>query len=207
MWGEAPGLPSCVSPMPPSLRLTWDREDRSFEAVEPDVSLVARSAEQLRDWYNASENASMMDGSGEMSRGDVIEFWRELRAAGGRGFLAFVDGRLVGDADLRRIHDGAAEFALMIGPAAEKGRGIGRTLASMIHVFAFRELALTRVFVPPRRDNHRVRALNAYLGYELDESERARAFADGPDSETYSLAAEAFRAKHRAARREDEVRR
>ncbi|MBX3208127.1 MAG: GNAT family N-acetyltransferase [Labilithrix sp.] len=192
--------------MPPSFELTWETEDRSFAAIEPDAALVARSAEQLRDWYNAHDNASMMEGSGVMSCDDVIEFWRELRASGGRGFLGFVDGRLVGDADLRSIHDGAAEFALMIGSAAEKGRGFGRALASMIHVFAFRELALSRVFVPPRRDNHRVHALNAFLGYERDESAAARAFADGPDSETYSLAAETFRAKHRAAWREVEVR-
>ncbi|MCW5834871.1 MAG: GNAT family N-acetyltransferase [Labilithrix sp.] len=192
--------------MPPSLRLTWDREDRSFEAVEPDAALVARFADRLRDWYNAHDNASMMDGSGVMTRDDVVEFWRDLRASGGRGFLGFVDGRLVGDADLRSIGDGAAEFALMIGPAAEKGRGIGRTLASMIHVFAFRELGLERVFVPPRRDNHRVHALNAFLGYERDESPRARAFADGPDAETFSLAAATFRDKHRAAWREVEVR-
>lgn len=183
----------------PRARLTWKERDRSFEALEPDAELVERHADQLRDWYNAHDNASMMDGSGAMSREDVIDFWRDLRAAGGRGFLGFVDGQLVGDADVRGIRRGTAEFAVMIGGAANKGRGLGRALAVMVHVFAFRELRLDRLYVPPRRDNHRVHALNAFLGYERDDSPAARAFADGPDSETYSLSATRFRERHRAA--------
>lgn len=180
-------------------RLVWHRGGRRFEALEPDDALVARHASVLRDWYNAAENASMMDGSGTMTDADVIAFWRELRAEGGRGFLAFADGVLVGDADLRGVTATSAEFAIMIGDAAQKGLGIGRTLATMVHVFAFRELGLRRIFVPPRRDNVRVHALNAFLGYERDDTPEARAYADGPDCETYSLDADTFHRLHREA--------
>lgn len=186
----------------PCVRLAWGPGGRAFEAIEPDEALIARHAEQLGAWYNAPENATMMDGSGAMSRADVVDFWRELRRCGGRGFLASCDGVLVGDADLRRIDGGAAEFALMIGPASRKGQGLGRALAVMVHVFAFRELGLDRVYVPPRRDNLRVHALNAFLGYERDESAVARAFADGPDCETHSLSAAKFRAMHEDAWRD-----
>jgi RimJ/RimL family protein N-acetyltransferase len=107
-----------------------------------------------------------------------------------------MNGELVGDADVRGVRDGAAEFAIMIGAPAQQGRGLGRALASMVHVFAFRELGLDRLFVPPRRDNRRVHALNRFLGYERDDSAAARAYADGADSETYSISAATFRALH-----------
>lgn len=172
-----------------------------MEAIEPDAVLVEQHASELCRWYNAHDNASMMGGSGPMSREDVLDFWRDLRNAGGRGFLGFADGVLVGDGDLRGIHDGRAEFAVMIGNASEKGRGLGRTLALMIHVFGFRDLGLERVFVSPRRDNRRVHALNAWLGYERDDGEEARAYAD-EDSDPYSLSRERFLELHEAAWRD-----
>ena len=166
------------------VRLVWSSGDRSFEAIEPDETLLERHADDLCSWYNAPENAQMMDGSGTMSRGDVVDFWRDLRRAGGRGFFGFCDGALVGDADLRAVRGRSAEFAVMIGAASRKGAGLGRALALMLHVFAFRDLRLERVYVPPRRDNHRVHALNAFLGYERDDGPEARGFVDGPDCET-----------------------
>ncbi|HVJ90788.1 MAG TPA: GNAT family N-acetyltransferase [Labilithrix sp.] len=186
------------------VRLAWTRDGHDFEAVEPDVPLLEQHAERLRDWYNAPENASTMDGSGNMSRQDVLEFWYELRRSGGRGFFGFVDGDLVGDADLRNIDSSAAtgEFAVMIGGATQKGRGVGRALSMMVHVFAFRELSLDRLYVPPRLDNARVHALNAFLGYERDDSPAARAFADSPDCETYSIGSAAFQRRHADAWRE-----
>lgn len=186
----------------PTVRLQWLREGRSFEAIAPDDELVHRHAAQLCGWYNAPENAAMMNGSGAMSHDDVIEFWRDLGADGGHGFFGYVDGELVGDADLRGLRAGTAEFAIMIGRAESKGRGIGRALAEMVHVFAFRDLGLARLYVPPQRDNTRVHALNASLGYARDDSDAARAFADSPACETYSIAAAAFRATHERAWRE-----
>ena len=183
------------------VRLSWQRE-ALFEAVEASPALVDAHAAVLCGWYNAPENASMMNGSGTMLPGDAVDFYRELHEEGGHGFLGFVDGVLVGDADLRGVAGGAAEFALMIGDRAWKGRGVGRTLATLVHVYAFRELELARVFVPPRRDNVKVHALNAFLGYARDDSEQALTFADGPESETYSLGADAFRARHPAAWRD-----
>jgi RimJ/RimL family protein N-acetyltransferase len=184
------------SPGVQRVRLAWSVAERSFEAIEPDPNLVLEHAAKLVGWYNAPANASMMESSGMMSHADVVDFWRELRRSGGRGFLGFMSGELVGDADVRGVRDGAAEFAIMIGASAQQGRGLGRALASMVHVFAFRELGLERLFVPPRRDNRRVHALNRFLGYERDNSAAARVYADGPDSETYSISASTFRALH-----------
>ncbi len=184
-------------------RLLWTAGGRSLSAIEPDAALVSVHASVLCGWYNAAENAAMMDGSGTMSTADVIEFWRELREDGGHGFLGFEGEELIGDADLRGLRTTEAgrvgEFAIMIGDPKAKGRGLGRTLATMIHVFAFRELGLVRIYVPPRRDNARVHALNAFLGYQRDESATAKTYADGPDCVTYSLDRETFRARHTEA--------
>jgi RimJ/RimL family protein N-acetyltransferase len=185
------------------VRLAWSREGRSFEALEPDADLVERHAEALLAWYNAAENASMMNGSGTMSREDVLDFWRDLRAGGGRGFLSFVDGDLVGDMDIRNIRGRTGEFAIMIGGAATKGRGLGKVLGQMIHVHAFRDVALERVYVCPRTDNTRVIALEAFLGYEPDDSAEARVYGAGEiGCRTYSLSAATFRERHGGAWRE-----
>ena len=188
------------------MRLAWKQDGRSFEAIEPDAEAIERHADTLLLWYNARENAAMMNGSGTMSRADVVDFWRGLRHGGAHGFLSFIDGALAGDMDLRAVRGATAEFAIMIGDSANKGRGIGKALARMIHVFAFRDLGLERIFVSPRRDNGRVLALEAFLGYARDDGEEARERADDDSAcETYSLGRDEFRRRHEAAWREVEV--
>lgn len=188
------------------MRLVWQENGRSLEATEPDAALVERHAATLLAWYNARENAAMMNGSGAMTLADVLDFWRELREGRGRGFLSFAGGRLVGDMDLRAVRGATGEFAIMIGDDASKGRGLGKAFARMIHVFAFRDVGLERVFVSPRRDNTRVLALEAFLGYAPDDGPEARERADDdPDCATYSLARDVFRRLHDDAWREVEV--
>jgi len=186
-------------------RLRWLKSGRVHEAIEPDAAVVAAHADTLARWYNAPGNASMMGGSGDMSPGDVVDFYRELAEGGGRGFLCFVDGALVGDMDLRSLRAGSAEFAVMIGDTAQKGLGFGGTFAAMIHVFAFRELGLSRVYVQPRRENVVVQRLEQRLGYELDDSAEARSHADDDDSITMSISSEVFRARNADAFRDVEV--
>ena len=182
------------------MRLLWTDAGRSLEAIAPDSETVDRHADTLLRWYNAPANASMMNGSGTMSRLDVVHFWRELREGGAHGFLSFAEGALVGDMDLREVRGTTAEFAIMIGDVASKGRGLGKAFASMIHVFAFRELGLDRIFVAPRRDNARVLALEAFLGYARDDGDEARARSAGEAGcDTYSLGRDEFRRRHEGA--------
>jgi RimJ/RimL family protein N-acetyltransferase len=186
-------------------RLRWPRGGHLYEAIEPDAARISDHAATLARWYNAHENASMMGGSGTMTIDDVVTFYRELAEAGGRGFFCFADGELVGDMDLRSMRGSTAEFAVMIGDSARKGRGLGRTFATMIHVFGFRDLGLARVYAQPRKENVVVQRLERRLGYELDSSAEARSHADDDDSITMSLAAEIFRASHARAWVEVEV--
>lgn len=193
------------------IELSWVKDGVSLVAVEPDEALVASHADRLTRWYNAPENASMMGGSGSMTDDDTREYWAELRANGGRGFLFFVGGVLTGDADLRSFGEaplGAfAEFAIMIGDSAQKGRGLGRALAEMVHVFAFRELGLARVYGQPKPENVRVRRMEAGIGYERDDGPIARSIADDDQSLTQSIGPDAFRERCGAAWREVVARR
>jgi RimJ/RimL family protein N-acetyltransferase len=184
--------------------LVWERSGLRLVAVEPDDAMVREHATTLTRWYTDEENASMMGGSTTMTEEDTRAYWADLRAKGGRGFLYFVDGVLTGDSDLRSLgHDPAvgryAEFAIMIGEGASKGRGLGRALAEMVHVFAFRELGLARVYGQPKPENTRVRRLEASIGYVRDESPLARSLADDDAALTASVTPEAFRARCAAA--------
>ncbi|MBX3191499.1 MAG: GNAT family N-acetyltransferase [Labilithrix sp.] len=172
----------------------WRRDGRLFEAIEPDGATVTEHAPALARWYNTKENASMMGGSGDMTLDDVATFYRELADGGGHGFLCFVDGLLVGDMDLRSVRASSAEFAVMIGASTTKGRGLGRTFATMIHVFAFRDLRLARIYVQPKRENIAVQRLELRLGYTLDDSPEARSHADDDDVITMSITSPVFRA-------------
>lgn len=195
----------------PLVRLIWHRERPSqeagparetLEAREPTAAEVAEHAALLRNWYNAPQNATMMGGSGTMTESDVVEFWDELRQGGGLGFLAFAGGALVGDLDLRNVTAEAAEFAIMIGDAARKGEGLGTAFALMLHVYAFRDLGMKRLYVPPKRANARVHGLNRRLGYVRDASAEAQAYADEPECVVSSLERGAFERRHAQAWRE-----
>lgn len=179
--------------------LAFERGGRSFVAVELDDEALRSHASQLRDWYNAVENASMMGGATDTEDADVLAFVRDLRAAGGRWFLLTVDGAPVGDMDLRSVTERTAEFAIMIGDTDRKGQGLGATFATMLHVFAFRDLGLARIYVQPRRENVRVQRLELSLGYMPDDSPEARSHADDDDVVTMSIGSEEFRARHEDA--------
>lgn len=185
---------------PSPVTLSFARAARSFVATEVDDATLEQHARQLRDWYNAAENASMMGGATDLDDADVLTFVRELRASGGRWFLLSVDGAPVGDMDLRCMTERSAEFAIMIGQTSQKGQGLGATFATMLHVFAFRDLGLERIYVQPKRENVRVQHLERSLGYTADDSPEARSHADaGDDVITMSISADTFRAKHAEA--------
>lgn len=180
-------------------RLRWVRDGRTFEAREPDAATVRTHVTRLRAWYNDASNAAMMGNETSMTDDDVLGYWADVPARSARGFLLFVDDALVGDAELRNVHDDVAEFSIMIGPHEGQGRGLGSTFAAIVHVFAFRELGLARVYVQPKPENVRVQKLERRLGYEPDDSPRARSFADDEDAITMSITAAAFAARNATA--------
>jgi RimJ/RimL family protein N-acetyltransferase len=102
--------------------------------------------------------------------------------------LLFRDGALAGDADLRHIEAGHAEFAILVAARAAQGRGLGTAFARMLHVFAFRTLGLERVYVTILPENLASLRMFDKLGYRRDESPEARAHVDHPTDLSLSLA-------------------
>jgi len=83
-----------------------------------------------------------------------------------------------GDADLRGIRDVAAEFAFMIAAREQQGRGLGTKFALMVHACAFGCLGLDRLYASIFPRNLASRRVFEKLGYVLDDSPEARAFAE-----------------------------
>lgn len=171
----------------PRWSVEWVRPSETLRIVEPTPAEVVAVARQLAAYYNDPYNRAMLAHTQEMSIEDVVEHYRGLRAEQGRPLLLMVDGRLVGDADLRGIGGGRAELAIMIGERALQGRGLGTAFGIMAHALSFRVLALGQTCVSILPDNHASRGLFQKLGYQRDDSAEARAITDESTDITMSL--------------------
>src|SRR4051812_29486101 len=185
----------------------WAVEHRSngerLLAIEPTGDELAAAAPALAVFYNDPHNRRMLANTITLTAADVLTSYDELRAAGGRPFLLFADGRLVGDGDLRHLDvdtqaDGGArkngnnekktgEIAILVGERTFQGRGLGTRLAVMLHAFAFQILDLGQIYASILPANAASLRLFARLGYLSDDSPAARAFADEPDDVTLAV--------------------
>ena len=161
-------------------RIDWTSEIGELSAIEPTHDEIVGFAPSLVAGYNDPANASLMGHTDEMSADDVIDHYDDMAEDGARQFLLFLDGTLAGDADFRGFANGACEFAFMIAAPGQQGKGLGTRFALMVHAFAFRELALRRVYASIVPHNTASRRVFEKLGYVLDDSPEARSFADEP---------------------------
>jgi RimJ/RimL family protein N-acetyltransferase len=176
--------------------LVWAGDAGVLEAREPALADVERHARELAAGYNAPDNAALMGHAEPISEAEVVETYAAMIAAGGRAFLLFRDGAFVGDADLRGLRGGAAEFAFMIGARAAQGKGLGTRFARMVHAFGFTRLGLDRIYASIVPHNTASRRVFDKLGYVVDDGPAARAYADEPDDLVLALARETFVAGH-----------
>lgn len=174
-------------------RIEWTTDAGQLAAVEVTLDAVRDHAAALSRGYNDPANAALLGHTQDLDEDDVVASYAELIADGGRAFLLFVDGAFVGDADLRHIHDNAAEFAFMIAARAGQGKGLGTRFALMVSTFAFETLALDRLYASIIPHNAASRRVFEKLAYALDESAAARAFADEPGDIVMSIDRSAFR--------------
>jgi len=172
-------------------RIEQRAADGVLVALEPTAEEVREHAPALAAAYNDPHNSAMMGNTTAMSPLDVIDHFASLRASGGRPFLLLDGGALAGDADLRHIERGQAEMAILVAPRAAQGR-----FARMLHALGFGTLGLERVFVTILPQNAASLRLFEKLGYALDASAEARAFAEGPSDVSLSLARAAFEQVH-----------
>jgi RimJ/RimL family protein N-acetyltransferase len=171
----------------------WAAGAEILRALEPTDDELRRAAPELAASYNDGHNRVMMGHDGEPhTAADVIAYYDELRAEGGRPFLLQVDGVLMGDADFRNLEESRGEFAIMIGGRASQGRGLGTRFALMLHLFGYEVLGLERIYISVIPANAASRRLFEKLGYQLDDSAEARELIDEETDLTMSLARSAF---------------
>lgn len=160
-------------------RIDWQAE--GLTAIEPTLDEVRAHAGELAVAYNEPRNASLMGHTAALTPDEVIDHYADMAEEGAHQFLLFTQGALAGDADLRGIADGAAEFAFMIGAPAAQGKGLGTKFATMIYAFAFGQLKLARVYASVIPANTASKRVFEKLGCVVDDSAAARAYADEPD--------------------------
>jgi RimJ/RimL family protein N-acetyltransferase len=187
--------------------IRWD----DLRAIEPTKAELIRHAAALAKGYNDPVNAPLMGHTSLITPAEVVESYEESIDNGMRAFLFFVGDEFAGDGDLRnprgtpgesnalRMSRGhTAEFAFMIAMPSAQGKGLGTRFATMLHMFGFRELCLSRIYASVVPQN--TASLRAFekLGYARDDSPEARAYAEEPADITLSVAREPFLDRHRA---------
>ena len=168
--------------------IEWDE----LSALEVTPQEVSQHAAALSAAYNDPANAPLMGHKEPISPDDVIATYAQGIKKGMRAFLLFRNGELVGDADLRGIKAGRAEFAFMIAMPSAQGKGLGTRFALMVHDFGFRELELRRIYASVSPQNAASLRVFEKLGYIVDKSPAARAYAEDPADITLALEREAF---------------
>ncbi|HVV88079.1 MAG TPA: GNAT family protein, partial [Kofleriaceae bacterium] len=176
---------------------------RALVALEPTADEIARHAPALAEAYNDPRNAPLLGHAEQLDAGDVVDHYAELAAEGARQFHLFVDGALAGDADLRGLEGGEAEFAFLIAAPAAQGQGLGTRFAIMLHALGFAPPPLGAGLetihasvVPANRASLRV---FAKLGYHQDDTPAGRAYADEPGDVVLSIGRATFAALHAEA--------
>jgi RimJ/RimL family protein N-acetyltransferase len=183
-------------------QIEWKSDRGLLRAIEPDLDEVREAAPALAEAYNDPHNAAMMTNTVALSAAGVVELFREMRGEGGRPFLLFHDGALAGDADLRHVEEGGAEFAFMIGARSAQGRGLGTRFGLMMMGFAFAVLGIERMYAVIIPKN--AASLRAFekMGFVPDATPAARRYAEAEDDVTVSIARAAFEAHHAEVLRE-----
>jgi RimJ/RimL family protein N-acetyltransferase len=180
-------------------RIEWTTDVGELLAIEPQLAEVAAHASELAAGYNEPENARLMGHVEPFSETDVVEHYESMLDDGARLFLLYAEGKLVGDADLRGMRDGVAEFAFMIASRHQQGKGLGTKFALMVHGYAFAILGLERVYASIVPKNRASRRVFEKLGYTHDDSAGARAFADEAGDVTMVIERTTFERTHAEA--------
>lgn len=197
-WGMLPRVQ-------PLCQITWMTPAGRLLAIEPRPDEVERYAGVLAAAYNDPRNAPLLGHTEDVDEDDVVAHYSDVAEAGGHNFLVFADAALVADADLRKVGGGAAEFAFMVASPAVQGKGLGTRVALMVHAFGFRRLGLERVYASVIPGNAASRRVFEKLGYEVDASPAARAYADEPGDITMGIDRATFERSHAQAMAEIQI--
>ena len=184
--------------MEPQYQIEWATAAGRLVALEPRRDELAGHLAALVAAYNDPYNAALLGHAALLDEHDVLEHYESL-VGGRRPFLLLRDGALAGDGDLRRFRDGACEFAFLIAAVAAQGKGLGTRFATMIHACAFARLGVARVYASIVPANVASRRVFEKLGYAVDDSPAARAFADEPGDVIMAIDRATFERLHAAS--------
>jgi RimJ/RimL family protein N-acetyltransferase len=168
-------------------------------AREATLDEVSQHATALAAGYNDPRNAELMGHTAAISPAEVVESYADGITNGMRAFLLFHRGELAGDADLRGVRGGCAEFAFMIAAPSAQGKGLGTRFALMVHGFGFSTLALDTIYASVVPHNTASRRVFEKLGYLVDDSAAAREYADEPGDIVLALSRNSFMQGQHAA--------
>jgi RimJ/RimL family protein N-acetyltransferase len=180
-------------------RVEWSGAHGVLVAVEPTLEEVRARARELRVAYNDPHNSRMMANTIDFSEEDVVANFEQMAEEGARQFFLYEGASFAGDADIRNIAGGAAELAILIAARSTQGKGLGTRFATLLHVFAFRGLVLERLYVTILPENAASRRLFEKVGYTIDTSPEARAYADDRRDVSMSITRSDFERAHPAA--------
>jgi RimJ/RimL family protein N-acetyltransferase len=173
-------------------QIEWATPSGTLLASEPTPAELAAHAAELARAYNDPANSLLLGHSMTLSAADVVTSYTLIGLNGGRSFLAFQDGVLIGDADLRHAHDGRAEFAFLICSPAAQGKGLGTRLATLVAAFGFQVLALERIYASLLPTNTASRRVFEKIGFSVDDSPVARSLAEAPGDVVMAIDRQAF---------------
>ena len=179
--------------------VAWSTPIGQLTAIEPRPTEVEAHARALAAAYNDPRNAPLLGHEAALSEADVVEHYETLLGEGAHPFLLLLDGELAGDADLRGIAAGAAEFAFLIAAPSAQGKGLGTRFALMVHGFGFAQLGLRRIYASIVPANVASRRVFEKLGHTVDSSAAARAYADADDDVMTSIDRPTFDRLHAPA--------
>lgn len=180
----------------PGYRIDWKTPAGTLLALEPRLDEVAEHAAALAAAYNDPKNAPLMGHTDAISATEVVDHYEAMLDAGAHPFLLYLDGGFAGDADLRGVARGAAEFAFLVAAPNAQGKGLGTRFAIMVHAFAFQVLGLSHVYASVIPANTASRRVFEKLGFTLDNSPAARAFAEQDDDLTFGIDRVTFEGLH-----------
>jgi RimJ/RimL family protein N-acetyltransferase len=181
------------------LRVEWMTDAGALTAVEPTRAEIVERAAEIAAAYNDPHNHAMLGNTIRFTEADVVENYESMAAEGARQFFLFEGGVFAGDADLRNIADGSAELAILIAARAAQGKGLGTRFATLLHVFAFRELAVERVYVTFIAENAASRRIFEKIGHAVDDGAHARSLVDDARDVSMSIGRADFERKNAEA--------
>ena len=173
--------------------LEWPQGDGLLTAHEPTQDEVRAAAPLLAHWYNEPVNRALLTNNVDLQPAEVAARFDELGAAGDRPLLLLVDGRLVGDCDLRHLETDRAEYAVLVGARELQAKGLGGRFTAMVLALAFGPLGLDRVYISVIPGNQGSLRMFTKLGFTVDDSVDARRYAEVPEEICLSLSAAALR--------------